>query len=315
MCATTTRSSWEFRGTRAGCSPPSPTHLHDLGDDGLEDALVARVVDAVVEGEVHGVVLARARAHVAHRARAGEEVAELVEGDAHDAVRRVEGLLHAVAVVDVDVDVQHARVVLQQLQDAQHDVVHVAEARRLALLRVVQPARPVHRDVRVARVQPHGAVDGRPRVHLAEAKQDRKDGAVRELAAVDCAGRGGGGGAGAVTTAQQRVAQRRVASGARCTRAHSHEHRAAATPPVTHTSASAQRTTWRSRASRGAGSQRSRRCGTPPSPQGTPCAGAAGEGGGWDERARSSREAAAQPWRRQKGPARRDPLAVPRQRT
>ena len=37
-------------------------------------------------------------------------------------------LLDAVAVVDVDVEVEHARVVLEQLEDAQHDVVDVAEA-------------------------------------------------------------------------------------------------------------------------------------------------------------------------------------------
>ena len=42
-------------------------------------------------------------------AGAGEEVAELVEGDRHDAVGRVERFFHAVAVMDVDVDVQHAR--------------------------------------------------------------------------------------------------------------------------------------------------------------------------------------------------------------
>ena len=42
--------------------------------------------------------------------RAGEVFAELVEGDGHDAVRRVEGFLDAVALVDVDVDVQHALV-------------------------------------------------------------------------------------------------------------------------------------------------------------------------------------------------------------
>lgn len=43
--------------------------------------------------------------------RAGEVLAVLVEGAGHDAVRRVEGLLHPVAMVDVYVDVQHPLVV------------------------------------------------------------------------------------------------------------------------------------------------------------------------------------------------------------
>ena len=48
---------------------------------------------------------------------AGEVLSVLVEGDGHHAVGGVEGLLHAVAVVDVDVDVQHPLVVLEQFQD------------------------------------------------------------------------------------------------------------------------------------------------------------------------------------------------------
>ena len=63
--------------------------------------------------------------------------------ESHDAVGAVEGLLDAVAVVHVDVDVQDARVDLEQLEDGQHDVVDVAEAGRLRLLGVVQPPGPV----------------------------------------------------------------------------------------------------------------------------------------------------------------------------
>jgi hypothetical protein len=49
----------------------------------------------------------------------------------HLPVGQVEGLLNAIAVVDVDVDVQHTRVVLEELQDGQDEIVHVAEAGRL----------------------------------------------------------------------------------------------------------------------------------------------------------------------------------------
>jgi hypothetical protein len=80
-----------------------------------------------------------------------------VERDGHDAVCCVERLLDAVAVVDVNVDVQHARVALQQLEDRKHNVVGVAEPARLALLRVVQAAGPVDRNVRLAAVELRGA--------------------------------------------------------------------------------------------------------------------------------------------------------------
>mmetsp|Transcript_22235 Transcript_22235/g.68622 ORF Transcript_22235/g.68622 Transcript_22235/m.68622 type:complete len:392 (+) Transcript_22235:358-1533(+) len=163
-----------------------PVYLHDLRHDGLEDALVRRVVHAVFEREVDGValagavpdVVAGARAREVRRAAAVVGDAVLVEGARHDAVRRVERLLDAVAVVDVDVDVQHALVPLQQLQNAEHAVVHVAEARRLGFFRVVQAAGPVDDDVGPLLVQPHRAADGPRRVELAEFEEPVEDGAV-----------------------------------------------------------------------------------------------------------------------------------------
>ncbi len=75
---------------------------------------------------------ALAAADAAEVAGAGEEAAAIfVEADSHHFVGHHEGLLHAVAMVDVYVDVEHARVVLQQLQNRQHYVVHVAETARL----------------------------------------------------------------------------------------------------------------------------------------------------------------------------------------
>lgn len=109
----------------------------------------------------------------------------LVEGDCHDSIRGVEGLFYTVTVMHVNVNVQDALVVLKQLQDGQHDVVDVAEARRLALLGVVQAAAPVDGHICVSVVQPHCAVDGGARVTLTEWEQIGEDGAVSELAHVE----------------------------------------------------------------------------------------------------------------------------------
>lgn len=56
-----------------------------------------------------------------------EIVLELVEGAGHDAIGEVESFLHAVSVVDIDVDVQHPLVGLQQFQDGQHAIVDIAK--------------------------------------------------------------------------------------------------------------------------------------------------------------------------------------------
>ena len=165
------RPRWAAVSSRGG-------RLHDLAYHGLEDGLVRRVVHPVLERKVDRVALGVVGADVLDVARAREVLAELVEGDGHHAVGGVEGLLDAVAVVDVDVDVQHALVVLEQLEDGEHDVVGIAEARRLALLGVVEPARPVDRDVGVRAVELHRAADRAARARLAEGVHAVEDRAV-----------------------------------------------------------------------------------------------------------------------------------------
>jgi hypothetical protein len=59
------------------------------------------------------------------------------------------------SMVHVNVNVQHAMVVFEQLQNAQHNVVDVAEATGLALLGMVQATRPVDHCVSPAMVEPH----------------------------------------------------------------------------------------------------------------------------------------------------------------
>ena len=152
--------------------------LHDLGDDRLEDGAVRGVIDAFLEREVDAVVLAVLVPDVLDVAGAREEVAELMEGARHDAVGHIERLLHAVPVVDVDVDVDHALVLLQKLQDRQHAVVHVAKARRLALLGVVEAAGPVDHDVALVRVESHGAANRAAGVDLAKLEEAVEHGAV-----------------------------------------------------------------------------------------------------------------------------------------
>ena len=61
-----------------------------------------------------------------------------MEGKSHHAVGQVERLLDAVAVVHVDVHIEYTVLVLEQFEDRKHYIIYVAEARSLALFRVVQ---------------------------------------------------------------------------------------------------------------------------------------------------------------------------------
>mmetsp|Transcript_8011 Transcript_8011/g.32957 ORF Transcript_8011/g.32957 Transcript_8011/m.32957 type:complete len:411 (-) Transcript_8011:6-1238(-) len=146
-------------------------HLHDLRHHRLEQRHVGLVVDAVLERDVDRVVLPAVLAHVLEVSGARKVLAKLVERDGHDAIGGVEGFLHAVTVVDVDVDVQYALVNLEQLEDREHDVVDVAKAGSLVLLRVVKATRPVDDGVRLLVVQTDRTAHGAAGVDLAEVEQ------------------------------------------------------------------------------------------------------------------------------------------------
>eukprot|EP00962_Isochrysis_galbana_P009153 scaffold2549_cov108-Isochrysis_galbana.AAC.10 len=109
----------------------------------------------------------------------------------HHSIRRIEGFLDPVTVVDVNVQVEHAGVVLEHVEDGQHNVVDVAEARRLGPLGVMQPPSPVDAHVRGARVETQRTVDRAPRVKPAVVVQAVEDGAVGQQGP-PCTDEGGG---------------------------------------------------------------------------------------------------------------------------
>lgn len=95
---------------------------HDVLDDGLEDGLVGFVGDTIAERVVDSVVLPGADADVAKFACSREVLSILVERHSHDSVGCVEGLLDAITVVDIDVDVEDALLETEQLQDTKNNV-------------------------------------------------------------------------------------------------------------------------------------------------------------------------------------------------
>jgi len=60
--------------------------------------------------------------------------------------------------------------VLEQLQDGQHQVIHIAEATGFSLLSMVQAATPVDGRVTQPMVEPHCTLDAGTRIHPAQAR-------------------------------------------------------------------------------------------------------------------------------------------------
>ena len=51
-----------------------------------------------------------------------------MEGEGHDAIGRPEGLLNAVTMVNVNIDVEDARVVQEKLEDRENDIIYVTKS-------------------------------------------------------------------------------------------------------------------------------------------------------------------------------------------
>ena len=101
-----------------------------------------------------------------------------MEGDGHNPVCRVKGFLDAVAMMDVDVNVQYPLVILEQLQDGQYYVIDITEARCFRLLGVVEATSPVDGNIRRLLVQLHRRGNAAPARELAELVKPVKDGTI-----------------------------------------------------------------------------------------------------------------------------------------
>ena len=96
--------------------------LHARFYNGLEDALVRSVVDAVTEGKVDRVMFALTNANVAEFTGSREELAIFVKGNGHDTVGSVESFLDAITMVNIDINVENALIIAKEFQDSKYDI-------------------------------------------------------------------------------------------------------------------------------------------------------------------------------------------------
>lgn len=78
-----------------------------------------------------------------------EIIAILVEADRHDSVSQEECFFDTIAMMHIDIDINHARVVLEQFKRTEHNVVHIAESTCFLLLRVVKSTAPIDSNIRL----------------------------------------------------------------------------------------------------------------------------------------------------------------------
>ena len=78
--------------------------------------------------------------------------------DGHDTVRGIECFLHSVTMVDINVDVKNTRMVSEQLQNREYNIVHITESAGLCLFGVMETSCPVDRNIAGTIVQSSGTL-------------------------------------------------------------------------------------------------------------------------------------------------------------
>lgn len=81
--------------------------FHDISDRRFKDALVRNVIDPIAKREIYRIIFAISNSDVTKFTGPREVLAVFMERYGHDTICRVEGLLHAVSMMDINVDIQH----------------------------------------------------------------------------------------------------------------------------------------------------------------------------------------------------------------
>ncbi len=167
--------------------------VHNRFDDRLKDGLVSDIVDTITQREIDSVVLALANTNIAKLASPREVLAILVKRAGHDTVGSVEGLLNAITVMNIDVNVKNSLLEAQELDDAENNVyrklawvskwiveltVDVTEATCFTLLRVMKTASPIDSDVAFATVESSSALHTTTSTDSTEFEQPIEDWAI-----------------------------------------------------------------------------------------------------------------------------------------
>lgn len=72
-----------------------------------------------------------------------------MEWNSHNTIGQIKCFLNAIAMMNVDVNIQYTGMVFQQFQYRNHDVIHVTETGRFEFFRMMQTAGPIDTNITV----------------------------------------------------------------------------------------------------------------------------------------------------------------------
>ena len=102
--------------------------LHDVFEKFVERVVIHSGFERYIERVVFSIVLS-----ILIEASSSREkiFPVLMEGNGHYSVRQVEGFLHTVSMMHIDIDVDDSGIDEKKLQNCQNDVIHITKPARL----------------------------------------------------------------------------------------------------------------------------------------------------------------------------------------
>ena len=71
-----------------------------------------------------------------------------MERNSHDSIRIVKCFLYTISMMNIDIQIEHSRVHFKQFQDANNDVIDIAEPTSLSFFGVMIPSCPIYGNIR-----------------------------------------------------------------------------------------------------------------------------------------------------------------------
>mmetsp|Transcript_37357 Transcript_37357/g.77510 ORF Transcript_37357/g.77510 Transcript_37357/m.77510 type:complete len:265 (+) Transcript_37357:434-1228(+) len=161
-------------GTTLKNHSPRTENLHNLSDHRAEDGTVRFVVHSIIQREINRIIFAVIVANVRDITSARKILSKLVERTRHDTVCAVESFFHSITMMNVDINVEHTLVLLQEFKNSQNAIVDVAKSTGFCLFGVMKTSGPINDNIGLVLVESGRAPDTATRVELAKFKESIK---------------------------------------------------------------------------------------------------------------------------------------------
>mmetsp|Transcript_5431 Transcript_5431/g.7907 ORF Transcript_5431/g.7907 Transcript_5431/m.7907 type:complete len:239 (+) Transcript_5431:439-1155(+) len=141
---------------------------HNFIKDRFEYSFVGIICHTPGEGCIYAKSRALSSPHILDMSRTRKEVTVLVKREGHDSICAVECLFDTIAVMNVNIDIEHACVNLEKFEYGEHDIIDVTKAGSFGFFGMMKSPRPIDGNVRLIVVEFDGSIDGCTAVELRE---------------------------------------------------------------------------------------------------------------------------------------------------